>query len=44
MVFAAELISTVIKMVVMGVFAFAGISLGKHLRKRKNEKALVKSE
>lgn len=38
MAFWATLIQTLIKMVIVGAGAFAGIMLGKNLRKRKNEK------
>lgn len=39
MEFVATLIQTVIKMIIVGAFAFGGIMLGKNLRKRKDEKA-----
>ena len=36
--FIATLIETLIKMVIIGAFAFAGIMLGRYLRKKKDEK------
>ena len=36
--FLAALIQTVIKMIIVGAFAFAGIKLGRYLRKRKDDK------
>lgn len=38
MEFFATLIATLIKMVIVGAFAFGGIKCGQYLRKRKNEK------
>ena len=38
--FLAVLIQTIIKMVIVGAFAFAGIKLGRHLRKRKDDKEM----
>lgn len=36
--FIATLIETLIKMIIIGAFAFAGIMLGRYLRKKKDEK------
>lgn len=36
--FLAALIQTVIKMIIVGAFAFVGIKLGRYLRKRKDDK------
>lgn len=38
MEFFATLITTLIKMVIVGAAAFGGIHLGRYLRKRKEEK------
>ncbi len=38
MAFLGALIETVIKMVIVGAFAFGGICLGRHLRKKHDEK------
>ncbi len=38
MAFLVEVILTVIKMVVVGIFAFGGFMLGRFLRRRKEEK------
>lgn len=38
MEFWATLIQTLIKMVIVGAFAFGGIRAGRYLRKRKEEK------
>lgn len=38
MEFWATLIQTLIKMVIVGAFAFGGIKCGQHLRKRKDAK------
>jgi len=36
--FFAAFVQTIIKMVIVGAFAFAGIKLGRYLRKRKDDK------
>lgn len=36
--FLAVVIQTIIKMVIVGAFAFGGLKLGRYLRKRKDEK------
>lgn len=38
MAFLGAIIETIIKMVIIGAFAFGGIMLGKYLRKKKDEK------
>lgn len=38
MEFWATLVQTLIKMMIVGAFAFGGIKCGQFLRKRKNEK------
>ena len=38
MAFIGTLIHTLIKMVVVGAFAFGGIQLGRHLRNKKTDK------
>lgn len=38
MAFLGEVILTVIKMVIVGIFAFCGLMLGRYLRRRKEEK------
>lgn len=38
MAFLGEVILTVIKIVIVGIFAFAGLLLGRSLRRRKEEK------
>lgn len=38
MEFWATLIETLIKMVIVGAFAFGGIKFGRHLRKKKDAK------
>lgn len=38
MAFLATLIETVIKMIIVAVVAFGGIQLGRHLRKKHDEK------
>ena len=36
--FLATLLETIIKMVIIGAFAYGGIMLGRYLRKKKDEK------
>ena len=36
--FLATLVETLIKMVIIGAFAYGGIMLGRYLRKKKDEK------
>lgn len=36
--FFAAFVQTIIKMVIVGAFAFGGIKLGRYLRKRKDDK------
>ncbi|MDD2979252.1 MAG: hypothetical protein PHN80_04695 [Hespellia sp.] len=43
MVFAASIIQTVIKAVVIGAVAFGGILFGKHLRTKKNAKEALEN-
>ena len=38
MKFLSVLIETLIKMIIIGAFAFGGILLGRYLRKKKDEK------
>ena len=38
MVFLAELIETLFKVIIIGAVAFSGILLGRYLRKKKDEK------
>ncbi len=38
MAFLGAIIETIIKMIIIGAFAFGGIMLGKYLRKKKDEK------
>lgn len=38
MAFLGAIIETIIKMVIIGAFAFGGIMLGRYLRKKKDEK------
>lgn len=38
MAFLGAIIETIMKMVIIGAFAFGGIMLGKYLRKKKDEK------
>ena len=42
MAFLGAIIEAIIKMVIIGAFAFCGILLGKHLRKRHDEKQSAK--
>ena len=36
--FLATLVETLIKMIIIGAFAYGGVMLGKYLRKKKDEK------
>ena len=38
MAFLGAIIETIIKMIIIGAFAFGGVMLGKYLRKKKDEK------
>lgn len=38
MAFLATLVETIIKMIIVGAVAFGGIQLGRHLRKKHDEK------
>lgn len=38
MAFLGALIEAIVKMIIIGVFAFGGIMLGKHLRAKKDQK------